>query len=70
MAINSYYHQGEAPRDPYAEIRVLIPECLVNKKDIDRLDAIIDRVAANSRRSNVDVARMVFRLLNYICSGA
>ena len=34
----------------------------------EKLDEVIDYVAANSRWSNVDVARALLRLISFVCS--
>lgn len=44
----------------------LMPEFLLNEEDVERLDTIIDKVAANSRWSNNQVAWAIARLLHLI----
>lgn len=45
----------------------VLPECFVNEDDVNRLDYIFDKTAANSRWSNEDVAWAMCRLLHLIC---
>lgn len=44
----------------------LLPQCFRNKDDIEMLERLFDRVAANSRWSNRDVARAVCKMLHYM----
>lgn len=44
----------------------LLPEAFRNKDDIEMLERLFDRVAANSRWSNRDVARAVCKMLHYM----
>lgn len=50
-------------RDPTIE---LLPDAFKNDEDMELLDAIFDRVAAESRWSNRDVARAFCRIIHYI----
>ena len=44
----------------------VMPECFLNNEDVERLDYIIDKTAANSRWDNMQVAWAIARLLHMI----
>jgi len=50
--------------DAYA----LLPDILKKDMDLAALDDIIDKVAANSKWTNVEVAVAVFKLFHNICA--
>lgn len=45
---------------------MLLPEVFKNEDDMDMLDRLFDRVAAESRWSNRDVARAICKMLHYM----
>ena len=51
----------------YMDAIGLLPECLRNEEDLEAIDTLIDKVAANSRWTNVMVASALCRLLHLIC---
>lgn len=51
----------------YEDAYRLLPDTLKNDLDMEALDELIDKIAANSKYTNAEVCTFLFKLIHWMC---